>query len=139
MKYQRMNDTYAVRLEVGDEIIKSIAELCKKEGIKTAVVRGIGAVNRVDIGYYSTEDMMYHNKVFEHQYEIIDLNGNITVKNDEPYLHLHIALSDENYSFIGGHLNSAVISITGEIFITVADGVIERRINPDTGLNILDV
>lgn len=139
MKYERINDTYVIRLEVGDEIVAAIKELCKAEKIKTATVRGIGAVNKAEIGYYSTDDQRYHSKSFEHQYEMIDLNGNVTTKDGDPYIHLHVALSDENYSFIGGHLNSAVISITAEIFVTVLDGVISRRINPDTGLNILDI
>ena len=70
---------------------------------------------------------------------MISLNGNITRKDGCPYLHLHIALSDENYNLYGGHLNSAVISITAEIYINILNGEINRRVNPETSLNILDI
>ena len=78
-------------------------------------------------------------KVFNQQFEMIALNGNITRKDGKPYLHLHIALSDENYSVFGGHLNSAVVSITAEIYVTALNGEVNRRVNPETNLNIFDI
>lgn len=139
MEFKRLNNVYAVRLEPGDEIIASLAELCRKEKIMAATVQGLGAVNDVTVGYYSLEEKRYFPKRFMQQFEMIALNGNITRKDGEPYLHLHIALSDENYKFFGGHLNSAVISITAEIYINILDGEINRRVNPETSLNILDI
>ena len=139
MKYKLIDNTYVVRLEVGDEIITSLTSLCKAENIQAATVQGLGAVDNVTVGYYSTAENRYLTKTFNKQFEMIALNGNISVKDDEPYLHLHIALSDENYMFFGGHLNSAVISITAEIFVTKIDGIIGRRVNEETKLNIFDI
>ena len=139
MEFKRIDNVYAVRLDVGDEIIESLSLLCKKENIRTATVQGLGAVNDVTVGYYSLEEKKYFQKSFNQQFEMIALNGNITRKDDEPYLHLHIALSDENYKFYGGHLNRAVISITAEIFVTVLHGEVNRRINPETSLNVFDI
>lgn len=110
-----------------------------QEDIKSATVQGLGAVNDVDVGYYSLEEKRYFTKIFNQQFEMISLNGNITRKDGIPYLHLHIALSDENYKFYGGHLNRAVISITAEIYVNVLNGEVNRRINPETSLNILDI
>ena len=139
MEYKRINDVFVVRLDVGDEIITSLTELCNAEDIKSATVQGLGAVNDVDVGYYSLEEKRYFTKIFNQQFEMISLNGNITRKDGIPYLHLHIALSDENYKFYGGHLNRAVISITAEIYVNVLNGEVNRRINPETSLNILDI
>ena len=139
MEYKLIDNTYVVRLDVGDEIMLSLADLCRKEKIKAASVQGIGATDNVTVGYYSTAEKRYFNKTFNQQFEIISLNGNISEKDGEPYLHLHIALSDENYLFYGGHLNNAVISITAEIFVTKLDGSINRRVNTKTNLNIFDV
>lgn len=139
MEYKLIDNTYVVRLEVGDEIIGSLTTLCKKENIQAATVQGLGAVDNVTVGYYSTAEGRYLPKTFNKQFEMIALNGNITVKDNEPYLHLHIALSDESYTFFGGHLNNAVISITAEIFVTKLDGYIGRRVNGKTQLNIFDI
>lgn len=139
MEYKLIDNTYVVRLDVGDEIMESLTALCKKEDIKAATVQGLGATNNVTVGYYSTVAKKYFPKTFNQQFEIISLNGNISVKDDEPYLHLHIALSDENYTFFGGHLNNAVISITAEIFVTKLNGMLNRRVNEETQLNIFDI
>lgn len=139
MEYKRIDNVYVIRLDVGDEIMASLTELCNKENIRSATVQGLGAVNDVTVGYYSLEEGRYFPKTFNQQFEMIALNGNITRKDDIPYLHLHIALSDENYSFFGGHLNNAVISVTAEIYVTVLNGEVNRRVNPKTNLNIFDI
>lgn len=139
MEYKRIDNVYVVRLDVDDEIMTSLTDLCNKENIRSATVQGLGAVNDVTVGYYSLEEQRYFPKTFNQQFEMIALNGNITRKDGEPYLHLHIALSDENYRFFGGHLNSAVISITAEIYVTVLNGEVNRRVNPETNLNIFDI
>lgn len=139
MEYRRIDGVYVVRLDVGDEIVKSLTTLCDNENIRSATVQGLGAVNDVNVGYYSLEKKQYLTKVFNQQFEMIALNGNITRKDGKPYLHLHIALSDENYSVFGGHLNSAVVSITAEIYVTALNGEVNRRVNPETNLNIFDI
>ncbi len=139
MEYKKIENVYVVRLDVGDEIIDSLTKLCCKENILSATIQGLGAVDDVTLGYYSTIEKKYFNNTFNQQFEMIALNGNITRKDGEPYLHLHIALSDENYTFFGGHLNRAVISITAEIFVTVFPETINRRVNSITNLNILDI
>ena len=45
--------------------------------------------------------------------------------------------SDSKYNAYGGHLNSAVISGTGEIVIEEIEDIIERKFNEDVGLNLL--
>ena len=139
MKVKKIDNVYVLRLEIGDEITECIKRLCKDENIKAGTVQGIGASDCVDIGYYSLETMRYHTKVFKEQFEMVSLMGNISVKDDEPYLHLHASFSGADYSLIAGHLNSAVISITAEIFITAYNGVIDRTVSSETGLNIFDI
>ena len=139
MKVKKIDNTYVIRLEVGDEITDCLKLLSIREGITAATVQGIGAVDNTSIGYYSLEEKKYNSKVYNRQFEMISLNGNISIKNGEPYLHLHAAFSDENYSLIAGHLNYAVISITAEIFVTVLSGEISRCVSEKTGLNIFDI
>ena len=43
MKVKKIDNTYVLRLEIGDEIIDSIKTLCKQEGITAGTVQGIGA------------------------------------------------------------------------------------------------
>ena len=72
-------------------------------------------------------------------YEIITLNGNISRLEGKPFVHVHITLGDQNYKVFGGHLGSANISITAEIYINVVDEAIDRKLDEGFKLNFLGI
>ena len=137
MQYQKAQNAIILRLDPGDELISSIKELAQKEGIKTAIVSGIGAANEVEVGCYAVGEKTYHSTIHEGEMEIIGLAGNLSTMNGEVYLHVHTSLAHENGTVYGGHLNKARISATAEIFIQPIDHVLERQYDDNTGLNIL--
>lgn len=100
-------------------------------------INGIGSVKGATIGFYDPKTKKYYPKELDGDYEITNLSGNISTMDGEIYLHLHISLSDSKYNTYGGHLNSAVISGTGEIVIEEIEDIIEREFNEETGLNLL--
>ena len=136
MEYKKFGKTYVVRLDPRDEIVESIKQIAMKENIKLAMINGLGAINKFDIGVYDVKEQVYHRKEFTGPYEITSLHGNITTLNGEVYTHLHMSVGDENLNVIGGHLYSAVIGGTGEIFIDVIDGTVDRTKSEETGLNV---
>lgn len=136
MEFKRVSNKYFIRLERGEEIVESLRKLCRDEGITLGWVKGIGAVNRATIGLFKVDTKKYNSIDLSGDYEITSLLGNISTMNGEVYLHLHINLSDEEYKTYGGHLNSAVISATGEIMIESIEGTVEREFNEELGLNL---
>lgn len=50
MNYQKIQDTYVVRLDRGEEIMTKLTELAEEEGIRLATVYGLGAVTDVEMG-----------------------------------------------------------------------------------------
>jgi len=77
-----------------------------------------------------------HNRELAGEYEITNLTGNITTKDGEVYLHLHITLGDEEYKAYGGHLNECWISGTCELVIDIVEGEIGRAFDEYSGLNL---
>ena len=136
MEYRKFNDTYVIRLNKGEEVIESLKNLCRDEDIKLAEITGLGASDFVEIGVFNIYTKEYNTKVFEGMFEITSLVGNISRKENEPYLHLHINFSDETNITKGGHLVKSIISATGEIVITKLEGEVQRELNPDIGLNL---
>ena len=114
-------------------------KIAKDEDIRFAEISAIGAVGRAVFGLYDLEEQKYHSLTFAQPLELVSLNGNLSRKDDEPYLHLHAAFADEKGAVIGGHLNEAVISATCEMFIKIFDIDMGRRISEQTGLNIFDI
>ncbi len=137
MKYHRISNHYVVKLDIGDEVIGCLTRVCASEGIGAGTVSGIGATDRVKIGLYDTSKKRYDTAVLTGPMEITSLLGNVTTKDGQPYLHLHINIGNEKMEISGGHLYECFISVAGEIFITALDGTIERKTDPVLGLNMI--
>ncbi len=139
MHYKRFNNTIILRLEIGEDIVTSIVNLAKKENITLATVTGIGAVNDLTIGVFKPNEKKYYSNHFTGDFEVLALNGNITSMNNEVYQHLHITVGDDEGKAFGGHLNEAIISVTGEIFITIIEGKVDRFLDHSININLLEL
>lgn len=138
MEYRRFEDSYVVRLNKGEEVITSLKQLCKDENIKLGEITGLGASNFVEIGVFNVNTKEYNTKKFEGMFEITSLVGNVTTKDDDVYLHIHINFGDEEGLVKGGHLVKATISATSEIILRIIEGNVGRKLNPEIGLNLFD-
>ncbi|PAB58455.1 PPC domain-containing DNA-binding protein [Anaeromicrobium sediminis] len=139
MKCVKRGSKYFVRIDKGQEVVSSLKNFCEENNVKLGSVVGIGATDKVTIGLFNTDTKEYHNKELVGEYEITNLTGNISTKEEEVYLHLHITLGDEEYKAFGGHLNECWISGTCELVVDVIDGQIERIFDDYCGLNVLKI
>lgn len=136
MEYRRFGNRVIVRIERGEEVMEQLACVVEEEKIRLGSVSGIGACDYLECGVYDTDSKKYHLHKMTGPMEITSLNGNITVMNDMPYLHLHINICDEEQKAYGGHLNLCKISGTCELFIDVLDGSVDRELDPRTGTGL---
>ena len=139
MHYKKSGSIYILRIDRGEEIVSTLKDFCAGQKITLGTVQGIGAVGNAVIGLFETKTKDYHTTTLSGDHEITSLVGNITTMDGKPYLHLHITLSDATYLAFGGHLTSAVVSGTCELFIQVMDGWLERKFDAGVGLNVFDL
>ena len=135
MEYKRYGGVIALRLDKGDDITESVYTVAEKEGVKAAKVSGIGATDDFTVGVFDIAKKEYEKFVFSGNHEINALDGNITEKDGKPYIHLHLTATGKGGKVVGGHLIKGVISLTGEIIITVTDGKITREYDETLGIN----
>ena len=139
MEFKKFSDTYVVRLDRGEEIIASLTELCKKEDIVLGSIEGLGAADHAVVGLYDVGKKEYHKSEFNGPMEITALTGNVSRKDGEVYLHIHICFCDEAMNLHGGHLNECRISATCELFVRTVPGQVNRRFDADgVGLNLYE-
>lgn len=136
MEYKRIDNTIIARIDRGESIVEKIQKIATAESIKTAQVSGIGAASHLEIGCYQVSEKQYIKHVYDGDFEITSLLGNISQKDGEFYLHLHINAADEKGTAYAGHLNEGIIGGTCELFINIIDTTVERQYDDETGLNV---
>ena len=138
MEYKRMHDILVVRLDPGEEILGALAAVASREAVAFGSVQGIGAVRELEVGLFDPESKAFRGNRFTGYRELTSLEGTITRRDGEPYLHLHVTAADEHAAVVGGHLVRAVVSATAELVICTAPDAVGRRFDPGIGLNLLD-
>ncbi len=139
VKSKKIGNKYFIRIDPGEEIVNSLNEFCNERSIKLGKISAIGAVNEVEIGIFDPLKKEYHSNTIKGTFEILSIEGNITSNKDQPYLHMHITLSDSEYNAFGGHLNKAVVSATCEVVIEEFEGKLERYFDENIRLILLEL
>jgi hypothetical protein len=128
------------RVMPDEDLIDSIVIIVKKYDINAGLINVIGALKKFTIGYFNLKTKKYNFKTYEEDVELISCMGNISYKNEEPIVHLHVAVGRSDNSIIGGHLSQpSIISITGEIYIYEISQKIYRVNEPKFNLALLDL
>ncbi len=138
MKYRVSENKVLVVLEKGDEILESLYKIAKDIDIKSCWINGIGAAENIILGAYPLSEKKYIKKDFNGEYELTGIIGNITIKENEPFVHIHTTISDEDCNAFGGHLFSAVVTATCEIMLTLMNKTINRVECNEVGLYLWD-
>ena len=139
MEYKRIENKIVFRLEKGDRLMESTQKIATTENVKMASINGIGACSKIEMGYIDLSIKEYVFKTFEGNLEILQATGNITLKDGEPFPHIHISVSNDECKAFGGHLNEATISATFEGVMQIIDYEIHREFNEDLGLALMNV
>ena len=108
--------TICKRLHRGDDLLRTICDLAKEHNISAGVV--LSAVGCISKGVVRDASGVTLRQINE-PCEIVSLNGTVSTVR----CHLHIALSRENLSTVGGHLvEGCIINTTCELVIGILDG-----------------
>ncbi len=109
-------DIICKRLRRGDDLLQSIRALAVERGIGAGIVlSAVGCISRGTIRDASGVTL----REISEPCEIVSLNGTVSAAR----CHLHIALSREDLSTVGGHLvEGCIVNTTCELVIGVLDG-----------------
>ena len=123
---------HSLRLRRGADLMQSIKALCEEKKIAAGVV--LSAVGCISRGRVRDASGVTIREISDHC-EIVSLNGTVSEKR----CHLHIALSREDLSTIGGHLcEGCIINTTCELVIGLLDGwEIDKEFDEETGYHEL--
>ena len=123
---------HCIRLHRGDDLLLSIRKLAEEKHISAGVV--LSAVGCISQGRVRDASGVTIRDIEEHC-EILSLDGTVS----ETRCHLHISLSREDLTAIGGHLcTGCIINTACELIIAELPGIrYDVEEDPETGYDEL--
>jgi predicted DNA-binding protein with PD1-like motif len=131
--------TYALILESGDEPITELQRFCNDYNLTASRFIAIGAFSEVTLGYFDWEKKDYDKIQIDEQVEVLTMAGDVTTFESKPKIHAHVVVGKRDGSAHGGHLLEARVRPTLEIILTEAPAGLRRRMDPESGLPLIDV
>jgi uncharacterized protein len=132
---------YMGTLTGGVEIMAALRKTSVSHQIQTATIALLGGLTEVELSAYDfVAQRRLEPVVVKRPLEIIAGQGTISLLDEQPHVHLHLALAwreetaVQGISVIGGHCARA-LAFAVEFTLTAYDGAPMRRVwHEDTGL-----
>jgi predicted DNA-binding protein with PD1-like motif len=123
------------RLATGSDLVEEIERLCAEQGVLAAQVTVIGAVRRASYAYYEQVDHHYVELESATHHEVVGFVGNVSLRDDRPFLHAHATFADASGATVGGHLLRGCEVFAAEVMIReLGDVSLVRAHDEQTGL-----
>ncbi len=136
MDLRRDGDRILVRLHRGEEVVSSLHRLAAEHELRNALVLGIGALEKLELGYRDVERDCYDRRELAGSHELLSLSGNLAWADGKPFLHAHVVLGAPDFSIVGGHLFRGTVSATAEIYVLPGEFSLQRRWDEDAKMQL---
>ena len=134
MQYIQDSDTYIIYVEQDEPIMATLTQFCKDNNIINAQLSGIGAIKEIKLGAYDLDHQEYVTLNYEGIRELTSYQGNVLLKDGEPFIHAHITISDHSLNSKGGHLFEAKVAAVGEFILRKINADGKREFDTNIGL-----
>ncbi|MBU0514795.1 MAG: DNA-binding protein [Proteobacteria bacterium] len=123
------------RLPRGDDLIEALTAYCRDQAVTHAVINGLGVTSRTVLGYFDRATKGYREFLFEEDVEVLNLTGNVSLKEGRPMIHAHMTIADKDGQTHGGHVlpGCRVFVFEAMLFELKGDGP-HRVADEETGL-----
>ena len=134
MQFKQDGNTFIIYIEQDESIMETLTQFCKSKDIVNAQISGIGAIKEIDLGAYDLKNKEYVRQFFNNLWELTSFQGNVILKDNKPFIHAHITMSDHNLDVKGGHLFEAKVGAVGEFILRKIETDGKREYDANIGL-----
>jgi len=133
------NRMFALVFATGDEVCDGLLAFARRQPVTAASFTAIGALQHTVVGYFDRDRREYTHITFDDQVEVLTMSGNIGIGPDGPAVHAHLVVGRSDGTAHGGHLIRAIVRPTLELIVTETPAQLRRRLDPATGLALIDI
>ncbi len=137
MEFRKTEYGFYLKFDKDEKLHKTLEKFMLDQKIQGGFYHGLGALKNCELGFYHLNKKEYHRETFEAECELLNLTGSLSWFENQPVIHSHVTLGDEQFNAFGGHLFEANVAVTVELSLTTFKDKIERANNPDIGLNLI--
>jgi predicted DNA-binding protein with PD1-like motif len=122
------------RLSEDEDLLEAVTLVANKSCITAGFFNVIGTLKKANLGFY--QEGKYKEINVDEPVEIVTCTGKVSVKGKGPFVHAHIAVSNEKGEVKGGHvMQGCVIAATGElVMVEATDARLLRKLDSKTKL-----
>src|SRR5262245_6847291 len=107
---------FEVRFTTGDEILSGLYDLVAKKHITSGHITGIGGLAPGALLGWGDPELGGFKKIeIKDKTEIVSLIGDISLRDGQPYVHIHMVVGSSDSSTKAGHLLEAHIAPVDEL------------------------
>lgn len=133
----QVTSSFLLRLPYNEDLLTWLGQLCRERDIKLGTVSLIGALKKATLAYYHQDRKQYESTTYDTPLEIVSCLGNISLREEQPFVHLHAVLSNDKGQTLAGHLISPSIIFAAEAFLQQLEGkTLVRAYDEITGLHL---
>lgn len=131
--------TFVLVMDNGDEVVRTLTEFAKAQGLAGSHFTAIGALRNVTLGFFDWHTKDYRRIELDEQVEVLSLLGDIALDEGEPRVHAHIVVGKRDGTAHGGHLLGAQVRPTLEIVLIETPALLRRTFDPESGLALINL
>jgi predicted DNA-binding protein with PD1-like motif len=125
-----------VSLARGEDVLDGLNRAVAELGLRAATVQVIGGLEEATLGYFDQDTGEYLIFTTGHV-EIASGLGNVSLRDGEPFIHLHLVLSEADGTAKGGHAMEGCRAFVVEAYLRALDGSPpEREAMPGLALKV---
>ncbi len=113
---------FMVRFGPGDEILSGLTELAQRYHITSAYISGLGGLSTGMLGWGDPANGAFRKIPVDRKAELVSAVGNISMRNGQPYVHIHAVVAFSDGSTKGGHMIEANVAPIAEITVVNTSG-----------------
>jgi predicted DNA-binding protein with PD1-like motif len=135
MNEYRLTRTIVCQLPYGSDLLDEMTAVVRREKITLGRIQALGATTYARVAFYDQDTKIYNPIEFPGGMEILNVHGNVSLRDGEPFVHAHILLGDPSGQVVGGHLLQGTKLFACELIIDEYAGpALERAQDARTGL-----
>jgi predicted DNA-binding protein with PD1-like motif len=143
MKFRLLSENdgvkqYAIVLGKGDEVMSGLTDFARQNKVISASFTAIGAFSNAIVAWFDDSKKEFRLNPINEQVELTSMIGNITLVKGQPAVHTHMSVASSDGTVRGGHVISAFVFPTLELFMTVYPTALHKERDPATGLMLID-